>query len=91
MVYADSSKNKPIALIFPAEPALKELAKANGIAEAELEELCADEKLNEIVLKEVNATGKKQGFSSMELLQNIRLVPDEWTPPERPHDRSAET
>jgi long-chain acyl-CoA synthetase len=34
----------------------------------------------EMVLKECNAVGKKNGFKSMELLQGVILTPDEWTP-----------
>jgi long-chain acyl-CoA synthetase len=32
------------------------------------------------VLKECNATGKKSGFKSIEMLQAVVLTADEWTP-----------
>ncbi len=32
------------------------------------------------MLKECNATGKKSGFKSMEMLQAVVLTADEWTP-----------
>ena len=45
-----------------------------------LADLCQDKRVVEMVLKECNAVGKKNGFKSMELLQGVILTPDEWTP-----------
>ncbi|KAI0076872.1 acetyl-CoA synthetase-like protein [Panus rudis PR-1116 ss-1] len=48
--------------------------------QADLVELCANEKVKEIVLKECNALGKKNGFQPMELLEAVILTAEEWTP-----------
>jgi hypothetical protein len=40
--------------------------------------LCKDEEVEKAVLKELNSTGKKQGFSNLELLESVILTPDEW-------------
>lgn len=42
--------------------------------------LCHDKKVKELVLKECNAIGKKNGFKPLEILQAVILTPDEWTP-----------
>ena len=49
-------------------------------AKAPLNELCHSKAVAELVLKECNALGKKNGFKQMELLQAVVLTPDEWTP-----------
>jgi len=42
--------------------------------------LCHNEKVKELVLKECNAVGKKNGFKPIEILQAVILTADEWTP-----------
>ena len=42
--------------------------------------LCHSEKVNELIWKECNAIGKKNGFRSIEILQAVILTADEWTP-----------
>ncbi|OQO05509.1 hypothetical protein B0A48_09278 [Cryoendolithus antarcticus] len=79
-VYAASDKNKPIAIVFPNENALKELAKSNGIAGNSNEELAHNEKLNEIVIKEMQGVGRKGGLSGIELIEGVVLTAEEWTP-----------
>ncbi|KJY01041.1 long-chain-fatty-acid-CoA ligase 1 like protein [Zymoseptoria brevis] len=79
-VYAAQDQNKPIAIIVPAEPALKALAKENGIDGHGLGDLCHNRKMNDAVLKEMQATGKKSGLSPFEIVEGVVLVDDEWTP-----------
>ncbi|KAJ8469511.1 hypothetical protein ONZ45_g16866 [Pleurotus djamor] len=47
---------------------------------AELEDLCHDDRVKDLVLKECNAIGKKNGFKPMETLQAVVLTAEEWTP-----------
>ncbi|KAG6855666.1 hypothetical protein C0995_005960, partial [Termitomyces sp. Mi166 len=42
-------------------------------------DLCEDKRVKELLLKEINSTGKKNGFKLQELLQAMILTPDEWT------------
>ncbi|KAI9799506.1 MAG: long-chain fatty acid-CoA ligase [Piccolia ochrophora] len=79
-VYAATDKNKPIALIVPAEPALKKLADANGIQGSTLETLVHDPKLNNIVLKELQAAGRKGGLAGIEIIDGVVMADEEWTP-----------
>jgi len=79
-VYADSTKTKPIAIIVPAEPALKKLAGDNGIAGDHLEELVHNEKLNDLVLKQLQDVGRKGGLSGIEIIEGVVLADEEWTP-----------
>jgi long-chain acyl-CoA synthetase len=79
-VYAAQDKNKPIAIVVPNEPALKELANSNGISGSALEELCHDKKLNGLVLKEMHKSGKTGGLNGIELIEGVVLAEDEWTP-----------
>ncbi|KAI0395881.1 AMP-binding enzyme [Xylariaceae sp. FL0594] len=79
-VYADQNKAKPIAIIVPAEPALKKLAADNGIQGSSLEELVHNKKLKGIVLKELQNTGRAGGLSGIEIIEGVALSDEEWTP-----------
>lgn len=79
-VFADDSKAKPIAIIVPAEPALKKLAQANGIDGSTLEELVHNKKLNGAVLKELQNAGRAGGLAGIEIIEGVVLSDEEWTP-----------
>lgn len=79
-VYVAQDKNKPVAIVVPNEPALKELAKNNGISGSALEELCHDKKLNGLVVKEMQAMGRKGGLTGIEMIEGVVLSEEEWTP-----------
>lgn len=79
-VYASPDKSKPIAIVVPNEANLKTLAKQNGVEGNSLEELVHDEKLNSIVLRDMQAQGKKSGLSGIEIIEGVVLSDEEWTP-----------
>jgi long-chain acyl-CoA synthetase len=79
-VYAAQDKNKPIAIVVPAEPALKQLASENGISGDGLETLCHDKKVNSLVLKAMQDAGRKGGLAGIEIIEGVVLVDEEWTP-----------
>ncbi|GAA5825193.1 hypothetical protein JCM3770_002345 [Rhodotorula araucariae] len=79
MVHADSSANRPMAVIFPHEQNLKTLASSLGVS-GELGTLVHDAKVRDAVLKSLNASGKKAGLKGLEQLQSVVLTDDEWTP-----------
>ncbi len=79
-VYAATDKNKPIAIIVPAEPALKKLAAQNGIEGHGMEDLVHDKKLNDLVLKEMQATGRNGRLAGVEIIDGVVLADEEWTP-----------
>ena len=78
-VYADSSRVKPVAIIVPLEPALKAFAEENGINK-EHEELIHDEKLNSLVLKQLQTTGRNGNLKGIELIEGVVLAEEEWIP-----------
>lgn len=77
-VYAASDKPKPIAIIVPAEPALKKLAEENGIEGNGIEDLVHNKKLNSIVLKEMQAAGRGGGLTGMEIIDGVVMSDEEW-------------
>ena len=79
-VYAQPDKAKPIAIVVPVESVLQKLASSNGLKEASLEEMVHDKKLNALVLKEVQNTGKQGGLAGIEIIDGIVLADEEWTP-----------
>lgn len=79
-VYAEESKAKPIAIIVPAEPALKKLASSIGVEGGTIEELVHNKKLNGAVLKEMQAAGRSGGLAGIEIIEGVVLSDEEWTP-----------
>ncbi|KAI0997501.1 Long-chain-fatty-acid--CoA ligase 1 [Podosphaera aphanis] len=79
-VYADPNRSKPIAIIVPAEPALKKLAQKIGVKGNTLEELVHDKKIQDTVLKELQEAGRFGGLKGIELIEGAILADEEWTP-----------
>ncbi len=81
-VHATPDAKQPIAIIIPHEQNLRVALKeaGNPLADADMHEICASREVAGIVLKSCNANGKKNGFKSLELLQDVVLTADEWTP-----------
>ncbi|KAG1807857.1 long-chain-fatty-acid-CoA-ligase [Suillus subaureus] len=82
-VYADAEAKQPIGIIIPHEANLRHAleAKSNPAdASAELSDLCTNKVVQDLILKECNAIGKKNGFKPMEILEAVILTSEEWTP-----------
>ncbi|KAG2005532.1 long-chain-fatty-acid-CoA ligase [Coprinopsis cinerea AmutBmut pab1-1] len=80
-VHAVPAAQQPMAIIIPHEAHLRNTLSAKGLdSTAELGVLCARDEVRDLILKECNAVGKKNGFKQPELLQAVVLTPDEWTP-----------
>ncbi|KAI9840364.1 MAG: long-chain fatty acid-CoA ligase [Sclerophora amabilis] len=79
-VFAAEDKVKPIAIIVPAEPALKKLAASIGVEDADFESLVHEEKVQDAVLKELQAAGRKGGLAPFEIIQGVALADEEWNP-----------
>ncbi|KAH0536458.1 hypothetical protein FGG08_006671 [Glutinoglossum americanum] len=79
-VYAAQDKAKPIAIIVPAEPALKKIAADNGVEGNHLEDLVHNEKLQSIVLKELQGAGRRGGLQGIEIIDGVVMADEEWTP-----------
>ncbi|TNY20093.1 hypothetical protein DMC30DRAFT_270914 [Rhodotorula diobovata] len=85
-VYATSEATRPMAIIVPAEPALRShLGSSSGAPDlpakdAEWSTICASAAVRKVVLGELNATGKRAGLKPLETLQTVLLADEEWTP-----------
>ncbi|KAJ8142254.1 hypothetical protein OY671_004587 [Metschnikowia pulcherrima] len=85
-VYADQSKVKPIAIILPNEQHFKnllqdeKLVSADALKSKELSDFYTDKKIVSAVHKSLLQTGKSQGLKGIELIQNVVLIDEEWTP-----------
>ncbi|PNS16267.1 Long-chain-fatty-acid--CoA ligase 1 [Sphaceloma murrayae] len=79
-VHVSSDKVKPIAIVYPNEAALQNLAKEQGMSGKTLEELVHNEKINNIVLKAMQDQGKKGGLGGPEIIDGVVLADEEWTP-----------
>ncbi|KAF9461401.1 long-chain-fatty-acid-CoA-ligase [Collybia nuda] len=85
-VHASQDAKQPLAIIIPHEAHLRHTLQNSGNgnksvdASGSLVDLCNDPKVKALILKECNAVGKKNGFKPTELLQDVVLTPEEWTP-----------
>lgn len=77
-MYAAADKTKPVAIIVPAEPALKKLAEENSIEGNGIEDLIHSRKLNSIVLKEMQAAGRGGGLTGAEIVEGVVMSDEEW-------------
>ena len=78
-MYAATDKQTPIAIIVPAEPALKKVASENNIDGNGLEDLVHSKKLNAIVLKDLQNAGRQGGLSGIEIISGVVMADEEWT------------
>jgi long-chain acyl-CoA synthetase len=76
-VYAAADRAKPIAIIVPAEPALKKLAEEQGVSG---DDLVHNKKINAAVLKQLQSAGQKGGLAGFEIVEGVALADEEWTP-----------
>jgi long-chain acyl-CoA synthetase len=79
-IYASITETNPIAIIVPAEPALKKLADTIGVQGHGLGDLVHDERIQAEVLKQLQAVGKRAGLAGMEIIVGAVLSDEEWTP-----------
>ena len=79
-VYAAQDQDKPIAIIVPVEAALKKLAGENGISGDSLGTLVHNEKLQRIVLQQLQSNGRAGNLKGIEIISGVVLSDEEWTP-----------
>ncbi|TGO25664.1 hypothetical protein BPAE_0075g00190 [Botrytis paeoniae] len=78
-IYASISETHPIAIVVPAEPALKKLAESIGVEGHGIGDLVHNESINREVLKQMQAVGKRAGLAGMEIIKGVVLADEEWT------------
>ena len=65
---------------MPLEPALQKLAAANDIPGHGLENWVHEKKMNQLVLRELQATGRSGGLAGIEIVEAVVLADEEWNP-----------
>jgi long-chain acyl-CoA synthetase len=78
--YAAEDQSRPVAIIAPSVAALLKLSNENGIKDHDFESLVDSAKLNPIILKEIQRTGRQGLLAPFEIIDRIVLDKDEWTP-----------
>lgn len=71
-VYGDSLRPKPVAIIVPVEPRIKELAEQFEI-EGDFEHLCKSEAIRKEVLRLLLEQAKVGGLKGSELLHDVHV------------------
>jgi long-chain acyl-CoA synthetase len=79
-VYAAPDQDKPIAIIVPAEPALRKLASKHGVdGSIPLQILSENSTLKALMLEDLRRIGRQAQLSSIELLGGLIIDNEEWT------------
>ncbi|KAH6876759.1 long-chain acyl-CoA synthetases & [Thelonectria olida] len=78
MVEADYRYTRPIAVIMPNDKVLATKAKDLGVDEHSMH---SDRRVRNLVLKELQTTGRRAGLSEMEIVSGVIVTDEEWTPP----------
>jgi long-chain acyl-CoA synthetase len=80
-IYADINQTKPVAIVIPVESAVRDLAiKLGAASTAESYESLQDTRVIHEVHMDMLAVAKAHGLRSVELIQGVVLVTEEWTP-----------
>lgn len=79
-IYASITETNPIAIIVPAELALKKLAETIGVQGHGIGDLVHDKNIQREVLKQLQVVGKRAGLAGMEMIVGVVLADEEWTP-----------
>ncbi|BGP43871.1 long-chain fatty acid-CoA ligase [Rhodotorula kratochvilovae] len=84
-VYATSEASRPMAIIVPAEPALRahlssSPSPSSPSPDADWSTLCASPAVRKVVLSELSALARRAGLRPLETLQTVLLADEEWTP-----------
>ena len=77
MVHGDSSRPRAIAVVVPNDKVLADKARDMGVEEHDMH---ASKKVRDVVLKELQAVGKRGGLGPLETVAGVVLVDEEWTP-----------
>ncbi|ORX97316.1 acetyl-CoA synthetase-like protein [Basidiobolus meristosporus CBS 931.73] len=81
-VYADSYKNRPVAIIVCSESKLRDLAQQQGVTEAGSmgrKELADSDQVRKAILQDMNSIAKKNKFVSAEMLHDVFISDEDWT------------
>lgn len=78
-VYASIDHTKPIAIIVPAEPALKALAASIGVEGHGIGDLVHNKRIQNEVLKQLQQVAKREGLANIEVVEGVVVADEEWT------------
>jgi long-chain acyl-CoA synthetase len=78
-VYGNSFQPSLVAVVVPDMDVLKPWADANGLSSADPVALCADPKVQELVLKDLTAEAKKGNLHGFEYVKGVLVTSEAFT------------
>ncbi|WFD24295.1 long-chain-fatty-acid--CoA ligase [Malassezia equina] len=79
-LYASSDARQPMAIVFPRAENLRielERVGQKALASREMEDICHEKVVNDLICKDLNRIGRNSGYATMELLQCVIAIPEE--------------
>ncbi|KAH8649466.1 AMP-binding enzyme [Tricladium varicosporioides] len=78
-IYASITETHPIAIIVPAEPALKKMAEDLGVEGHGIGDLVHDRRIQTQILKDLQGVGRKASLANIETIVGVVVADEEWT------------
>lgn len=78
MVHADPEHTRPIAVVMTNDRILVDKAKELGVDEHDMH---TSPKVRDLILKDLEATGRGAGLSRLEIVGGVVVTDLEWLPP----------
>lgn len=80
-MYASPQHPRPIGIISPSEPFVRQLARDEGLSpEWSLHDICLSSEIRKAVCKELRDVGRENGLQGVELIDSVIITEDQWTP-----------
>ncbi len=78
MIHADPEHTRPIAVVMTNDRILVDKAKELGVDEHDMH---TSRKIKDLIFKDLQATGRRAGLSSLETIGGVVVTDVEWLPP----------
>lgn len=78
MIHADPEHTRPIAVVMTNDRILVDKAKELGVDEHDMH---TSKKIKDLIFKDLQATGRRAGLSSLETIGGVVVTDVEWLPP----------
>jgi len=80
LVYVDSTHNEVLGVVVPQRDTTIKFAEENNLDVHDFGKLTHDPKVQKWVLSSLQDSARKKGLKSIEMIRNVHIVSDEWTP-----------
>lgn len=78
-VFASGDRARPVAIVLPSSTALQRVVEEDTVRDGSFSDLVKDERVQALVLKELQSAGRRAGLANFEIIDGVVLTAYEWT------------